>query len=127
MNNIVERVLHQKQLGIILDNKLDFKQLIDNTISKVNKGISMIRKLRHSLSLKSLVTIYKVFYGHQLTMEISSMTKKKKESVQCKAALAITGAIQGFFQDEVYQELGLETLDGANLEDATNVSAVCLK
>ena len=51
---------------------------------------------------------------------------KKIESVQCKAALAITGAIQGLFQDEVYQELGLETLDGTNLEDATNVFAVCL-
>ena len=41
MNNIqVETVPYQKHLGIILDNKLDFKQHIDNTISKVNKGIS---------------------------------------------------------------------------------------
>ena len=30
MNNIqVERVLYQKHLGIILDNKIDFKQYID--------------------------------------------------------------------------------------------------
>ena len=40
---------------------LILKKHIDNTISKVNKDISMIRKLRHSLPLKYLVTIYKVF------------------------------------------------------------------
>ena len=42
MNNIqVERVPYQKHFGIILDNKLGFKQQIDNTISKVNKGTSL--------------------------------------------------------------------------------------
>ena len=62
MNNIqVERVPHQKHLGIIVDDKVDFKQDINNTILKVNKCISMIRKLRNSLPLKSLVTIYKAF------------------------------------------------------------------
>ena len=43
MNNIqIETVLYQEHLGIILDNKLNFKQHIDNTISKVNKGISWL-------------------------------------------------------------------------------------
>ena len=61
MNNIqVEKVPYKKHLAIILDNKLDFKQHIDNTISKVNKGISMIGKLRHSLPLK----FTKLFQGH---------------------------------------------------------------
>ena len=35
---------------------------------------------------------------------------EKLESVQYKAALAITGAMQGTSRDKVYQELGLETL-----------------
>ena len=50
-------------------------------------------------------------------MEISSMTNpkmnpfvKKLESAQYKAALAITGAIQGTSRDKIYQELGLESL-----------------
>ena len=60
MSNIqVERLPYRKHLDIILDNKLDFKQHIDNTISK---GISIIRKLGHSLPLKSLVTIYKELF-----------------------------------------------------------------
>ena len=79
----VERVPYQKHFGTKndkLDNKLDFKQYIENTISKINKGFSMIRKLRHILTLKSLVTIYKVLlrllidYGDII---ISSMTNFK--------------------------------------------------
>ena len=35
---------------------------------------------------------------------------EKLESVQYKAALAITGAMQGTSRDKVYQELGLETI-----------------
>ena len=40
LNNVrVERVSYQKYLGILLDEKLNFKQHIDIAISKVNKGI----------------------------------------------------------------------------------------
>ena len=35
---------------------------------------------------------------------------QKLESVQYKAALAITGAMQGISRDKIYQELGLESL-----------------
>ena len=35
---------------------------------------------------------------------------EKLESIQYKAALAITGAIQGTSRDKIYQELGLESL-----------------
>ena len=35
---------------------------------------------------------------------------EKLESVQYKATLAITSAIQGTSRDKVYQELGLESL-----------------
>ena len=40
VNNVrVERVSYQKYLGILLDEKLNFKQHIDIAISKVNKRI----------------------------------------------------------------------------------------
>ena len=46
LNNVqVERTTYQKHLGVILDEKLNFKELVDSTISKVNKGISLIKKL----------------------------------------------------------------------------------
>ena len=41
LNNIqVERVSHQKHLGIILNEKLNFKEHIDSTILKVNRDIA---------------------------------------------------------------------------------------
>ena len=50
LNNIqVERVHYQKYLGIFLNEKLNFKQHVDNAILKMNKGIFVIKKLRHSL------------------------------------------------------------------------------
>ena len=71
------RVSHQKQLGILLDEMLNFKQYVDNTIVKVNKGKSVITTLRHSLPRKSLVTIYKAFLQPLIDMEISSVTNLK--------------------------------------------------
>ena len=51
LNNIqVERTSYQKHLGILHDEKLNFKQHIDSVIPKINKGISVIKKLRHSLT-----------------------------------------------------------------------------
>ena len=50
LNNVqVERLSYQKHLGILLDEKLNFKQHIDSVISRVNKGIPVIKKLGHNL------------------------------------------------------------------------------
>ena len=107
----------QKHLGLILDEKLNFKQHVDSAISKVNKGISVIRKLRHTLPRNSLITIYKVFlrplidYGDIIYDQPSNDSFcEKLESIQYKAALAITGAIQETSRDWIYAELGLESL-----------------
>ena len=62
LNNIqVERASYKKHVEIILDEKLIFKQHVDNAISKINKGRSIMKKLRQSLPWKSLITIYKAF------------------------------------------------------------------
>ena len=96
-------------------DKLSFKQHIDIAISKVNKGISVRKKLRHNLPRKSLVTIYKALsrplidYGDIIYDQPQNESFCEKiESVQYKATLGITGAIQGTFRDKIYQELGLE-------------------
>ena len=43
-NMQVEKTSYQKHLGILLDKKCNFKQHIDSVISKMNKGISVIKK-----------------------------------------------------------------------------------
>ena len=118
LNNVqVERVSYQKHLAILLDEKLNFKQHIDSAISKVNKGISVIKKLRHNLPRKSLVTIYKAFLRPLIDYGDIIYDQPHNESfcekivpVQYEATLAITGAIQGTSRDKLYQELGLESL-----------------
>ena len=109
LNNVqVERGSYQRHLGILLDEKLNFKQHIDSAISKVNKGISVIKKLRHNLPRKSLVTIYKAFlrplidYGDIIYNQPQNKPFCEKiESVQNKATLSITGAIQGTSRDTI--------------------------
>ena len=39
---LVEKLSHHKQLGIALDENLNFKQNIDTAILKISKGISAI-------------------------------------------------------------------------------------
>ena len=55
--SLVERSTYHKHLGVILDEKLNFKEHINSAISKVNKGISVIKKLRHTLPRKYLLKI----------------------------------------------------------------------
>ena len=69
------------------------------------------------LPRKTLVNIYKAFvrphldYGDIIYDNPSNDTFWHKiESVQCNAALAITGAIRGTSREKLYQELGLEYL-----------------
>ena len=118
LNNIqVERTSYQKHLALLLDEKLNFKQHVDSAILKMNKDISVIKKLRHSLPRKSLLTIYKAFlrplvdYGDIIyDQPQNEYFCEKIESVQYRAALVITGAIQGTSRDKLYHELGLESL-----------------
>ena len=66
---------------------------------------------------KSLITIYKSFlrplvdYGDIIYDQPNNESFcEKLESIQYKAALAITGAIQGTSRDKIYAELGSESL-----------------
>ena len=79
-------------------------------------------KVRHRLPRKSLITIYKTFLRPQIDygdiiydQPQNESFCEKIESIQYKAALAITGAIQGTSRERIYQELGLESLKSRRL------------
>lgn len=66
---------------------------------------------------KSFITIHKVFlkslidYGDISYYQPQNESFcEKLESVQCKAALVITGALQGTSHGKIYQEVGLVSL-----------------
>ena len=54
----VKRLL---EIGMHLDEKLNFNTLVNEKISIGNKGIGIIRKLARVLPRESLITIYKSF------------------------------------------------------------------
>ena len=57
----VAQTSHQKHLGFYVDEKLNFNHHIKEIISKVDKEIGIIRKLRIILSRNALLNIYKSF------------------------------------------------------------------
>ena len=84
---------------------------------KTSKGITVIKRIWNFLPRKWLIAIYKAInrphldYGDILyDQPIDANFCQKIESVQYKAALAITSAIQGTSQENLLDELGLETL-----------------
>ena len=114
---IVNRASSQKHLGLILDEKLDFKEHVKVLINKVSKGINVIRKLRDQVPRRSLVSLYKSFirsileYADVIYDQPSNNSFSDKiESIQYNAALAITGAIRGTSKEKLYKELGFEYL-----------------
>ena len=116
-NNNVSQTFSQKQLGVILNFKLTFEEHLNNVLAKVNKAVSLLRKLRNILPRTTLITIYKAFiwshldYGDVLyDQAFNNSFKEKLESFQYNAYLALTGAIRGTSKEKIYQELGLESL-----------------
>ena len=116
-NTNVTQSIYQKHLGIILDSKLTFENHINMVTTKINKTIGLLRKLKNLLPRTALIKIYKAFvrphldYGDILYDQAFNLSfQQKLESIQYRACLAITGAIQGTSREKIYQELGLESL-----------------
>ena len=100
-------------MGVTLDLKLTFEEHLLNVFKTVNRTIGLIRKLQSVLPIISLVTIYKAFvrphldYGDiSYDQAFNNSFHDRLESIQCKACLAITGAIRSMSREKLYQELG---------------------
>ena len=113
----INRVPSQKHLGMILDEKLTFNDHISQKISKASKGVGVLRKLFYLIPRSALVTIYKSFirphldYGDIIYDRPNNNSFTQNiETIQYNAAMAVTGAIKGSSRDNLYNELGLESL-----------------
>ena len=102
---------------MVLDTRLDFNLHLKNVQNKVNKTIGLLRKLQNTLPRTSLITIFKSFirplrdYGDIIyDWAYNTSFHQNIESIQCNAALAITGAVRGSSREKLYQELGFDSL-----------------
>ena len=54
----VKRVIKTKTLGVIIDEKLTWKYQIENVITKVSKGVGMIRRMKKYVPKTTLLKVY---------------------------------------------------------------------
>ena len=116
-NNNVSQPSSQKHLGLTLDNWLTFDEHLTNVSSKISKTIGLLWKLQNILPRPALLTIYKRFisphlhHGDIIYDQTDNLSLHQKlDSIQCNAALAFTGAIRRISREDLYRELGLESL-----------------
>ena len=90
---------------------------------KLPNLIGLMKKISLNLSRNSLLTIYKLFATLHLDYadiiydnSLNESFKRKIEMVQYNAVLIITGAFKGNTQDQIYQELGLVSLEDWNMD-----------
>ena len=105
-----------KHPGMLL-YKLSYEHHLKFVLNKVKKTIGLLRKFQQILPRHSLITIYKssirphLDYGDIVyDRAFNESFHKNLESIQYNAAIAITGAIRGTSSEELFQELGLESL-----------------
>ena len=114
----VIKTTHSKHLGLILDEKLNFKEHLKEKMSKAYKSIAVLRKLQNIIPGNSLLTIYKSFirphldYGDIIYHQPNNVSLCQKiESIQYQAALAVTGSMHGTSQTKLYNELEIESMN----------------
>ena len=114
-HSLVIKTMHHRHLGLILHNKLNFKEHLKEKMSKAYKGIAFLRKLENIIPRNSLLAIYKSFIHPHLgdifyQQRNNESFCQKIESIQYQAALAIKDAIHRSSQTKLYKKLGIESM-----------------
>ena len=82
--NFVPKTTLEKHLGMFLDSKLNFSELLQTIFLKTNKTIGLVRKLQTILHRAPLITIYKSFvrplldYGDMIYDQTFNMSFQQK-------------------------------------------------
>ena len=93
-NEIIEETRVTKYLGILIDNKLQWKDPINSINLKLSKGIGLLSKIRHFVPKSVLKSIYvSIIYPHVdyklLNWGTSSTTELNSVNTNIKKALRI--------------------------------------
>ncbi len=113
----VARNVSTKHLGIILDEKLSFRQHISAAITKAKKGMGIMNFLAKHVNREVLNMTYKMHvrphleYGDVIYHNQSKEAMSLLERIQYQAGLIVSGCWQGTSKIKLYDELGWESLD----------------
>ena len=98
---------------MVLDTKLDFSLQLKNVQNKLNKTIGLLRKLQSTLPrtiFKSIIRPHLDYGDIIYDRAYSTSFHQNIKSVQCNAALAITGAGRGTSRRKTLSGVGFESL-----------------
>ena len=116
----IEEVKKTKFLGVIIDNKLSWKDHVAHVASKVSRGMGMIIKARNYLNRKSLLTLYYTFvypyltYCNHIWGNIYQSNLKHLCVLQNKIIRIIAGAKPRESAGPLYVSLGILKLTDIN-------------
>ena len=96
-NTDVGQIRSQKYLGMFVDFKVSSNEHLETGFAKVNRGITILRKLQTVLPIEALLTIYKSFtrphfdYGDVIQDQLyNDSFHAQLESYHYKSVLAMT-------------------------------------
>ena len=116
----IEEVKKTKFLGVIIDNKLTWKDHVAHVASKVSKGMGMIIKARNYLNRKGLLTLYYTFvypyltYCNHIWGNIYQSNLKHLCVLQNKIVRIIAGVKPRESTGPLYDSLGIMKLTDLN-------------
>lgn len=116
-NNVkVTKVPTHKHLGITFKSDGKWDVHINNIITKANKKLVLLRKLKYLLDRKSLQNLYFAHirpileYGNTIWCNCTEELSDQIEEVQLEAARIVTGAVKGTHHSHLYKETKWNTL-----------------
>ena len=116
----IEEVKKTKFLGVIIDNKLTWKDHVAHVASKVSRGMGMIIKARNYLNRKGLLTLYYTFvypyltYCNHIWGNIYQSNLKHLCVLQNKIVRIIAGVKPRESTGPLYDSLGIMKLTDLN-------------
>ena len=115
-NTAINEVTVHKHLRVIFNNKMSWRDHINDICKKCNKRLDIIQKMRCILPRSCIEKLYKSFirslldYTDVIYDNCCKFDTDKLEHVQCRACIIATGAIRLTKHKTLLQEVGIETL-----------------
>ena len=113
--HVIKTVQWEKDLGVVIDNKLNFERHIDVAVNKAYSMLGTIKRTFTSLTPAIFIPLYKALvrshleYGHEIWNPWKKGEIEKLEKVQRRATKMVTGLRNTCYEDRL-RTLNMPTL-----------------
>ena len=111
--NNIKRVKETKTLGVIVDDQLNWQTHLDSIVTKVSKGIGMIRRMKAFVPQMTLISVYNAIilpHFDYCSLVWDTCSNYLLEKLQNRAARVITGKSYEVRSDDILRELNWQPL-----------------